>query len=244
MMMKQTLFIAGDSTAAIKGASEKPMTGWGEYLQGHFHSSIKVRNCAINGRSTKSFLSEGRLEAIEREIQAGDYLFIQFGHNDGKLEDSLRYADPAVEYPDNLLRFIEAARSREAIPVLLTSVSRRRFLPDGTLDPLAVGEYPEVMRQVARATGTILLDIYAASQHLYRQLGEAGSRRLFMHLPPGVHPNYPAGIQDDTHFSEEGASQIAGLTVAEIRYTEALSDLAAELRQAEAEDQGGDDQNE
>lgn len=238
-MMKRTLFIAGDSTAAIKGASEKPMTGWGEYLQGHFSSSIKVKNCAINGRSTKSFLSEGRLEAVEREIRAGDYLFIQFGHNDGKREDPARYADPIREYPDNLSRFIESARSRGAIPVLLTSVSRRKFLPDGTLDPLAVAEYPEVMRQVARTTGTILLDIYAASQHLYSRVGEKASRRLLMHLPPGSHPNYPDGIQDDTHFSEEGACQIAELVVAEIRYADALSDLAAELRQVD--DRGRDD---
>lgn len=238
-MMKRTLFIAGDSTAALKGASEKPMTGWGEYLQGHFNSSIKVKNCAINGRSTKSFLSEGRLEAIERELQAGDYLFIQFGHNDGKQEDPARYADPVCEYPGNLSRFIELARSRGATPVLLTSVSRRKFLPDGTLDPLAVAEYPEVMRQVARTTGTILLDIFAASQHLYSRLGEEASRRLLMHLPPGAHPNYPDGIQDDTHFSEEGACQIAELVVAEIRYADALSDLAAELRQVD--DRGGND---
>lgn len=239
MIMKRTLFIAGDSTAAIKGASEKPMTGWGEHLQGHFNSSVKVKNCAINGRSTKSFLNEGRLEHIESELQAGDYLFIQFGHNDGKQDDPVRYADPVTEYPRNLLRFIETARSKGAIPVLLTSVSRRKFLPDGTLDPLSVAEYPEVMTQIAQSTGTILLDIYTASQSLFIQLGEPDSRRLLMHLPPGAHPNYPDGIEDNTHFCDEGAARIAELVIAEITNTEALSELAAELLQGKDHENGG-----
>lgn len=229
--MSRTLFIAGDSTAALKGAAEKPMTGWGEHLQKHFLPSIRVDNRAINGRSTKSFLHEGRLAAIEQEIQAGDYLFIQFGHNDGKQEDPARYADPERDYPENLSRFIESARRRGAIPILLTSVSRRKFLPDGSPDPAAVEAYPEVMRKVALTTGTVLLDIFTASQRLYSQLGVDESSRLFMHLPAGLHPNYPDGISDNTHFSELGARQIAELVVAEIREHPELADLAAELQE-------------
>lgn len=216
-MSSCTVFIAGDSTAALKGASEKPMTGWGEYLGDYFSPSVRVDNRAINGRSTKSFLAEGRLEAIAKDFQPGDYLFIQFGHNDGKQEDPARYADPDGAYRSNLLRFVEAARRGGGTPVLLTSVSRRKFDANGELDPLAVGPYPEVMKEVAAAERVPLLDIFSASQQLYKALGEDGSRHLFMHLPERVHPNYPDGIRDDTHFSDTGARHIARLVALAVK---------------------------
>lgn len=230
MLMSHILFIAGDSTAALKGAAEKPMTGWGEYLQNYFQPSMRVDNRAINGRSTKSFLAEGRLAAIEQDFGAGDYLFIQFGHNDGKVEDPSRYADPKQEYRQNLKRFIDSARGRGGYPVLLTSVSRRRLLEDGTLDPFAVGEYPSAMREISAETGTPLLDIFAASQQLYQTFGLGQSKRLFMHLPEQAHPNYPAGITDDTHFSDEGAQQIARLVALAIQQSAELSALQQHLK--------------
>ncbi|WP_018753126.1 rhamnogalacturonan acetylesterase [Paenibacillus sanguinis] len=227
--MSFTIFIAGDSTAAHKGAHEKPMTGWGEYLQDHFDNSVRIDNRAVNGRSTKSFLAEGRLKAIKQAFQPGDVLLIQFGHNDGKQEDPARYADAEGAYPDNLLRFISAARELGGTPVLLTSVSRLKFTAEGAPDPLAVGAYPEVMKQVAAESGTALLDIFTASQRLYGALGEKGSRHLFMHLPPGVHPNYPDGIQDNTHFSDTGARHIARLVAQAIRRAEGLDTLKQHL---------------
>ncbi|WP_246021103.1 rhamnogalacturonan acetylesterase [Paenibacillus lentus] len=230
MSMSHNLFIAGDSTAALKGAAEKPMTGWGEYLQDYFQSSIHVDNRAINGRSTKSFLAEGRLTAIEQDFRIGDYLFIQFGHNDGKVENPNRYAAPKQEYRQNLKRFIDSARERGGYPVLLTSVSRRRFLEDSSLDPLAVGEYPAAMREVAAETRTPLLDIFTASQQLYQSFGADKSKRLFMHLPEKAHPNYPAGITDDTHFSDEGARQIAKLVVLALQHSAELSALKQHLK--------------
>ncbi|MFC7681405.1 rhamnogalacturonan acetylesterase [Paenibacillus sp. GCM10028914] len=237
--MSCTLFIAGDSTAAIKGATEKPMTGWGEYLQDYFNPSVRINNQAVNGRSTKSFMAERRLEAIEKEMLAGDYLFIQFGHNDGKLEDPLRYADPSTEYQSNLEQFIESARRSNVTPVLLTSVSRRRFLEDGTLDPLAVGEYPDAMRQVAVSTKTPLLDIFAASQELYRALGVEGTRPLFMHLAEHAHPNYPNGIIDDTHFSDMGARKIAELVAQAIIQCDDLSKLQSYMKETAANELSG-----
>ncbi|WP_246187950.1 TIM barrel protein [Paenibacillus tengchongensis] len=220
-----TIFIAGDSTAARKAADRKPETGWGEHLPKELAPGIAVDNRAINGRSTKSFIVEGRLDDILRDFRSGDYLFIQFGHNDEKIEDPLRYTDPDRDYRSNLRLFIEAARSRGGFPVLLTSVSRRRFTADGEPDPLAVGPYPQAMREVAEATGTPLLDIFAASQELYRSLGTEGSRRLLLHLAPGEHPNYPEGVTDDTHFSEEGAVRIAELVGAAIAGCPALAAL-------------------
>ncbi|KWX70690.1 rhamnogalacturonan acetylesterase [Paenibacillus jilunlii] len=225
-----TLYIAGDSTAAQKGGGEKPMTGWGEFLQEHFSPDIAVDNRAVNGRSTRSFLAEGRLEDIGKDFRSGDYLLIQFGHNDQKVEDPARYTDPSTEYRRNLLTFIEFARSRGGYPVLLTSVSRRRFTAGSEPDPLAVGLYPEAVREVAAQTGTPLLDIFASSQQLYRVLGVDGSRQLFMHRPASVHPNYPQGITDDTHFCKEGAARIAGLTAEAISQSAELAALHAYLR--------------
>lgn len=227
--MSLTVFIAGDSTAAHKGTREKPMTGWGEYLQDHFDDAVRIDNRAVNGRSTKSFLDEGRLEAIEQDFQPGDILLIQFGHNDGKQEDPVRYADAERAYPDNLLRFISTARELGGTPVLLTSVSRLMFTAEGTPDPLAVGPYPEVMQRVAAGSGTALLDIFTASQRLYGALGEGGSRHLFMHLPAGAHPNYPDGIRDNTHFSDIGARHIARLVAQGIRRAEGLDALKQHL---------------
>ncbi|WP_339249647.1 rhamnogalacturonan acetylesterase [Paenibacillus sp. FSL P2-0136] len=206
-----TIYIAGDSTAAQKGGGEWPMAGWGEYLQQYVSRKVQIENRAINGRSTRSFLAEGRLTDMERDFIPGDFLLIQFGHNDQKLEDPLRYTEPHTEYRRNLQLFIDSARSRGSFPVLLTSVSRRRFTTDGEPDPQAVGLYPQVMREVAGETGTPLLDIFAASQQLYRRLGVDASAGLFMHLPPGARPNYPDGITDDTHFCSSGAQQIAAL---------------------------------
>lgn len=227
--MTHTLFIAGDSTAALKGASEKPMTGWGEYLHSYFGTAIRVDNRAINGRSTKSYIADSRLNHITKDLQAGDYLFIQFGHNDEKKEDPSRYTDPESDYRINLIQFIESARQLGGIPILLTSVSRRRFTPDGQLDPLAVGPYPAVMRQVAEETQTPLLDIFTASQQLYLALGEEESKKLFIHLPEHVHPNYPNGVADDTHLSEEGARQIAKLVAQAITHATSLPILKGAL---------------
>jgi lysophospholipase L1-like esterase len=201
------------------------MTGWGEFLQEYLGPDVRIENRAVNGRSTRSFLAEGRLTDIEQEFSAGDLLLIQFGHNDQKLEDPARYTNPHTEYRQNLRVFIDSARSRGGFPVLLTSVSRRSFTADGEPDPQAVGLYPEAMREVAAETGTPLLDIFASSQQLYRTLGAEGSQQLFMHLPPGSHPNYPDGITDNTHFSRAGAQQIAGLVARALQQSAALSAL-------------------
>lgn len=223
--MAFTIFMAGDSTAAQKGTDKKPEAGWGEGFRSLLSPAIKLDNWAVNGRSTKSFIAQGRLEAIMRKLQPGDYLFIQFGHNDQKIEDPERYTDPDQAYQANLQRFITAVREKGGKPVLLTSVSRRRFLEDGSLDPLAVGPYPAAMRQVAAETNTPLLDMFAASQELLQQFGAEAAKELFLHLQPGDHPNYPDGVTDDTHFSEAGAEQIAILVKREILNNPSLAEL-------------------
>ena len=120
------IFLAGDSTMAPKQADKRPETGWGEKLEAHFKDgTVKVENRAMNGRSTTSFIAEGRWQAIVDALQKGDYAFIQFGHNDQKKDKPGVYASPE-DYKANLARFIAEARAKGATPVLMTSVSRRR----------------------------------------------------------------------------------------------------------------------
>jgi len=209
MPNKITIFIAGDSTAAIKQADKRPETGWGEKFQHFFTDSVLIDNRAVNGRSTKSFIEEGRLAEIKRVIQPGDYLFIQFGHNDQK-PDPDRGTNPYGDYQDNLSAFVRAARESDAYPVLLTSVARRKFIENQMVEK-SVGEYPDAMKYFAKKHHIPLLDIYDKSRKLLNDFGKEQSKNYFLHLSPNESSNYPDGISDDTHFNEDGALAIARL---------------------------------
>jgi lysophospholipase L1-like esterase len=213
-----TVFLAGDSTMAQKLASRRPETGWGEALQQYFDvDRVRVVNLARNGRSTRSFLAEGRWDALLEELRAGDYVFIQFGHNDEKSDNPSVYADPQTDYPGNLRRFARDVRARGGHPVLLTPVARRRFAADGTVQDTH-GPYPEAVRTAARTDTIPLIDMQSRSTALLREFGEEGSRRLFLHVDSSArHPNYPRGVRDDTHFSPLGAEVTAREVVEGIR---------------------------
>ncbi|MFI1978295.1 rhamnogalacturonan acetylesterase [Streptomyces wedmorensis] len=209
----RTLFIAGDSTAAQKYADAAPETGWGMALPFFLQRGIEVANHAVNGRSTKSFLDEGRLEPILAAACPGDLLLIQFGHNDGKAADPTRYTEPWTTYQDNLRVFVEGARSRGALPVLATSVERRKFAADGTA-LRTHGAYPAAMREAAAASGVPLLDIEALSLALWQQLGPEVTKTYF---------NWTATEQDNTHFNPPGAIEVARLVAAELLRTHVLA---------------------
>ncbi|MDO7905549.1 rhamnogalacturonan acetylesterase [Paenibacillus sp. JX-17] len=228
--MNRTIYIAGDSTAAPKSGDQKPMAGWGEYIPLFFSPQLNFSNWAINGRSTKSFIDQGRLSAMLDQFHPGDYLIIQFGHNDGKIDDPERYTNPHTDFKRNLSLFTVSARSRGVLPVLLTPVSRRRFLVDGSPDPLAVGEYPAAVKEAAAETGTPLLDLFSLTQKLYGSLGIRDSAKLFLHLPAGRHPNYPDGVEDDTHFNERGARLVAEQVAEAVGNCAALTSLHPWLR--------------
>lgn len=205
-----TIFLVGDSTAAQKLVSKKPETGWGEALQQYFDvDRARVVNLARNGRSTHSFVTEGRWEALLAELEAGDYVFIQFGHNDQKADNPSVYADVESAYPAYLRRFIHDVRERGANPVLLTPVARRRFTEDGEVQETH-GAYPDTVRSVAAAEGVPLIDMHRRSLVVLRNYGLDDSRRLFLHLDSAAHPNYPNGVRDDTHLSPQGAASMAG----------------------------------
>ncbi|WP_395365812.1 rhamnogalacturonan acetylesterase [Streptomyces sp. YH02] len=209
----RTLFIAGDSTAAQKYADAAPETGWGMALPFFLHRGVRVANHAVNGRSTKSFLDEGRLDTILAALCPGDLLLIQFGHNDQKVADPTRYTEPWTTYQDNLRVFVEGARSRGALPVFATSVERRRFDVDGTA-LRTLGAYPAAMRETARASDVPLLDIEALSLALWQRLGPEATKAYF---------NWTATEQDNTHFNPPGAIEVARLVTTELLRTHVLA---------------------
>ena len=211
-----TVYLAGDSTMAQKLAEKRPETGWGEALQKYLREDkVRVENHAQNGRSTRTFISEKRWQAIIDKLQKGDYVFIQFGHNDESKEKVDRYTPPA-DYRRNLTEFVHEVRAKKAVPVLLTPVMRRRFDAQGVFFDTH-GEYPGIVRAVAAETRVALIDMHRESEIVLKQYGVAGSKKLFLQLAPGENPNYPKGIEDNTHFSPLGADIMARLVVAEVR---------------------------
>lgn len=209
-----TVYLIGDSTISIKEKKAYPETGWGMAFANFFDSTVVVDNRAKNGRSTRTFISENRWQPIADQLKEGDYVFIQFGHNDESKEKVDRYTTPD-EYKKNLSRFIDETRSRKAIPVLLTPVARRKF-KDGIAQETHA-EYSALARQIAEEKGVAFIDLDMKSTELLQKYGEEKSKLLFLQLEPGEHPNYPEGKNDNTHFNELGARVIAQLILSEIK---------------------------
>ncbi|MFF3331356.1 rhamnogalacturonan acetylesterase [Streptomyces sp. NPDC002888] len=209
---ERTVYIAGDSTAAQKYADAAPETGWGMALPFFLHKDRPVANHAVNGRSSKSFVDEGRLDAILGVIKPGDFLLIQFAHNDEKTTDPTRYTEPWTTYQDYLRMYVDGARARGARPVLATPVERRRFDADGKALP-SHGEYPAAMRALAAEEGVALLDVQALSLALWQELGVEATKTYF---------NWTATEQDNTHFNPPGAIAVARLVVRELLRTRVL----------------------
>ncbi len=208
------IWLVGDSTMADKEIRAYPETGWGMPFEHFFDSTITVDNQAKNGRSTKSFVAEGRWAAVERDLHAGDYVLIQFGHND-EVPTKANYT-PEDQFENNLTRFIKETRNKQATPILITPVARRKFDTAGhIMETHAV--YAAIVRKVAAAQNTPLIDLDKESQSLLQQLGPEHSKFLFDYLAPGEHPNYPQGREDDTHFNELGARRMAEIVLADIR---------------------------
>ena len=195
------------------------MTGWGEPLASMLCDNVRVINYARNGRSTKSFSSEGRWDHLLSQLHKGDVVMIQFGHNDQKIDNPALFTRPWKEYKENLQRFVGDVRDRGADPVLLTSVARRAFNPQGSLDN-TLGDYPASTRAVAKSMAVDVIDLNTATRALIEAEGPDASKALYLHLASGVHHNYPEGVQDDTHLSPQGALQVARLVADELQKTQ------------------------
>lgn len=209
------IFIAGDSTAAHYGQERYPQLGWGMVLACNLDGAVTVENRAAGGRSTKSYIAEGRFDALFRDIAAGDTLLVQFGHNDTTIAKPERYT-PLPDFRINLLRFIATAREKGTRPVLLTPVAIRSF-DRGVLQE-TLGDYAAMTRAVARETGTPLIDLAADSRAYFQTIGEEPSKAFYLHYGREAgYPRWPEGIQDDIHFSEIGARAVASLVAARLQ---------------------------
>jgi lysophospholipase L1-like esterase len=211
---KTVVYLIGDSTIATKEIKAYPETGWGMPFQYFFDSTVVVENHAKNGRSTRTFISENRWQPIELKLKKGDFVFMQFGHNDESKEKTDRYTTPE-DYKKNLNKFITETRAKGAIPVLLTPVSRRKFIEGKQQETHTV--YSALVKEVALAEKVAFIDLDALSRVYYQSMGEENSKLLFLQLEAGEHPNYPEGKNDNTHFSEMGARKIAQLVLTEIK---------------------------
>jgi lysophospholipase L1-like esterase len=218
------IYLIGDSTCQTNFADTYPQTGWGQKLPQFVKEGIEVINLAKNGRSTKSFIDEGLFKEVEENIQAGDYLFIQFGHNDEK-DDPLRHSDPFTTYQENLLYFINVARFHQATPILISSIYRRHFDEMGHLEEKCHGDYPLAMALLAKKENLIYIDMTSITKGFLEEIGDEASKKYFMNFPAHVYSNYPEGKEDNTHLTTLGAEKICSLLVEQMKNIPSLNNL-------------------
>ncbi len=222
----QSIWMMGDSTMASYPKTSEPLTGWGQVLQERCRDGVKVRNQAISGWSSGMFMKKdektgkSKFESFANEIKPGDYLIIQFGHNDQKKYSEKQYTSPE-KYREYLLFFANEAKKRGATPVFVTSVCRRQFNDGKAVSTL--GEYPDIVRSLAKENGIALVDLNAITREEYTKMGAEESKKLFNHVKKGESPYWDKQIEkereksktpglhvDDTHFRRTGAEAVAG----------------------------------
>lgn len=235
-----TVFMIGDSTMANKNLDGgNPERGWGHMLPGFFSEDITVDNHAQNGRSSKSFIDEGRWDVIVSKIKKGDYVFIQFGHNDEKTDEK-RYTEPGTTFDANLRRFVNETRAKGGIPVLFNAIVRRNFNEDGVLVDTH-GAYLDSPRNVAKEMNVPFIDLNKITHNLVVDMGVEPSKKLLMWIEPNTIPAMPKGKEDNTHLNVYGARVVAGLAVDAI--AEVIPELAKYIRKYDfvvAKDGSGD----
>lgn len=212
---KVNIWMIGDSTMANKKAEKAPETGWGMVLAEFVADNVVVHNHALNGRSSRSFVKEGRWKAVYDSIQPGDYVIIEFGHNDEK-PDSTLHTDPSTSYKQFLKKYIDETRSKGANPIVCSSIVRRSFDVSGNLKDTH-GAYISAAREIAFETKTPYVDMEAITRDLVAKLGPEKSKSLYLFCQPGEYANRPKGVQDSTHLNGVGARKVASLFVKEVR---------------------------
>jgi len=211
---KITVYLIGDSTIATKQVKAYPEAGWGMPFAWFFDQSVKVDNRAMNGRSTRSFIEEKRWASVVEVLNPGDYVLIQFGHND-EVPTKKTYTTES-EFVNYLTQYVKETKAKGAFPILITPVARRSFDKDNQLiDTHKV--YAQLVRDLAKNLDVPLIDLSKKSMDLLQKLGPDHSAMLYNHLEIGENPNYPNGKKDDTHFNELGARKMAQLVLADIK---------------------------
>lgn len=212
---KPTIFLIGDSTCANKPLENNPERGWGQLFPNFFTNEVEIQNHAVNGRSTKSFINEHRWDTVMSRLKAGDFVMIQFGHNDEKIDKPEVGAPAHTVYKENLIRFINDVRSKGATPVLITPVMRRSFDSTGKFAD-SHGDYPAVVKEVGAQMNAPVIDLHQSSEALILKEGFENSKRFFLHIPPYHFKDEKAKV-DNTHFSEYGAASMASLVCQAIK---------------------------
>ena len=207
-----TIYLAGDST--VVDQDKEPWAAWGQMLPVFFDSSISIANNAESGETIKSFVGERRYAKIMSTIKPGDFLMIQFAHNDQK--PGAGYVPAATDYKKYLLQYIADARSHGATPILVTSMNRRNFDATGKIVQ-TLGDYPQAMREVAADQKVALIDLNALSKILFEALGTEGTLHAFVHYPANTFPDQPEELKDETHFNSYGAYELTRAIVQSIR---------------------------
>ena len=213
---KIKIYLIGDSTVSNYPKAQRPMTGWGMPFANYMDATVTVDDRAVGGRSSRNFLEENRWKPIADSLNAGDYVFIQFGHNDEAKEP--KYAARYTSVPDykiNLIKFITETRAKSAVPILVTPVSRLVF-KNGIAQETHV-EYTKAVFEVGEQYKVPVIDLDKKSRELYQQLGQTNSNQLLLHLDTAEHPNYPWGWKDNTHFNEYGARLMAEIVLNDIK---------------------------
>lgn len=205
------IFWAGDSTVQTNDYRTYPQTGIGQVFPLFIKEEYTVENHGKNGRSTKSFMDEGRLKAIEDRIGEGDFLFIQFGHNDEKTQDPARYTDPFSTFMENLEIYIKVATDHGAYPVLITPLERRTFQDENHLGIGYHSDYVSAMKQTAEKCNVPLVDLYSMSRAALKKAGDSGSRKWYMNFDADIYPQHPEASKDNTHLRYEGAVNFAAM---------------------------------
>ena len=209
-----TIYLAGDSTVASYGQKDFPQAGWGQMLPLIFTNTVAIKNYGAGGTTTRSFVEAGHWKTICDQLKPGDYVFVQFGHNDQYAKGD-RFVD-LESYSNNLVKLVGDVRRAEAVPVLVVPPNSGDF--DGAKVIDLHKQYAVAVRNVASATGVCCIDLQARSIALFEKLGrEETLKSLFMWFPAGTYPNYPDGKKDTWHYSENGAKRLAELVGEELQ---------------------------
>ncbi len=212
-----TIFMIGDSTMADKPVvPANPERGWGQLLPTYFREGVRIENHSANGRSSKSFRDEGRWKTVQSRLKSGDYVIIQFGHNDEKDKSPDRYTVPYGTFDQNLTRYVEDTRKAGAHPILATAIVRRKFNADGKLEDTH-GDYIKSVRELAPKFDVPLLDLNRSSEELVQRMGPECSKQLYKWTEPGDYPEQKSAFKDDTHLNAFGASRICDLAIIDLK---------------------------
>ena len=210
------IILFGDSTMQYNDASTYPQTGWGQMLPLFFNKEVEILNFAKNGCSTKSFIDLGIYDLAINEVKEGDYVVIQFGHNDQKPDKPERYTTVFGSYQENLRKMAKDVLSKGATPIFCTSIYRR-FFDNGLIRENVHGDYPKALMQVAKEVNALCIDMTTITKELYAKMGDNESKRFFMIFDKGIYPHYPNGMYDNTHLRADGAYTMASIFVEELK---------------------------